>query len=223
MDRAMEKTKVDQDTLKRLSFPDFICSWAIWDKQFDKSTEADGDQHRRHVYEFMLANSDKLKRNPILLGLNRSRERSSLAFSNFHTPGHRGDKKLKEFIQDEGLTNLTGAYMTDVSRKATPRSTGVIPSSKDGPRFIEQLRILGRDSYTAICFGRRVFERFIIKWLCVRKRDVVICGPNLQKAQGYFDGIRIEAWRVWHYSPQAAAKASELKKQLAWLDRNVEF
>jgi len=77
--------------------------WAAWDDVFP-----DGDcveKQPERLVEFIYDRAEVLTPDVVLMGLNRSDDLSA-PYSNFHAPTRKHyDYRLKEFIQDGGLTS----------------------------------------------------------------------------------------------------------------------
>ncbi len=99
--------------------------------------------------------------------MNRSNAANDLSrvspLSNFHTKGHIGDKRLKQFIQDNNLSNLIGGFMTDISEQIETNSNRVNIQEKDAvKKFAEKVRSIDDSRIRhIICFGNKVFDTFI--------------------------------------------------------------
>ena len=78
-------------------------SWACWSEDEDCSVE------------FFRSQINNLHGRAIFVGLNRSEswqgDLENEHMSNFHTPGHAGDRRLKRHIQDARLDNLIGGLL----------------------------------------------------------------------------------------------------------------
>lgn len=139
----------------RAEFPG--ASWALWSPEFPESGCVEEQSGR--LTEFIEDRSTQLNGRVVLLSVNPS-ERRSLGYQNFHTParddaGHR----LKQYIQDQELQRITGAYIAELTPKVRdPDPSGLAPQDADTERFLDQLHSLGHRRYDVVCLGADVFR-----------------------------------------------------------------
>jgi hypothetical protein len=194
-------------------------SWAVWSDDFGRADciEATPD----NIYEFILGKAVSLKDSIVFLGLNRSRVATSHRYQNFHAVGHRGDHTLKRYIQEEGLCNLHGGYMTDLNATdVTPNGNDVRVAQADISQLVEQLRILGQSSFKVICFGNRTFEA-LAKGLGCGRRMITSLDVDILTFCSCVQRITLEVFSVWHYSNRGYnnRKVIELNAQLDYLNK----
>ena len=191
-------------------------SWAIWD---NKDT---------NDIEFFKRNYSKLHSRVIICGLNRSSKINNyinIPFKNFHTPNHRGDKRLKEFIQDEQLENIIGAYMTDLSLTIETNSNQVNITHIDINNFLTQINKLdNHNKRTIICIGDKTFNS-----LC-KELNII---PSIKKYEANLKKFTInynnEIWtiyRIWCHSNYGIFQHKadiELKQQLKIINNEIRY
>lgn len=202
---------MDPDTLATIRSEFQGTSWALWSDRFPKDGCIEEDVEQ--LSEFIRTNQKQLDGSVVLLSLNPSAEKPA-SYQNFHSPDSKHyDSRLKRFIQDNGLDNIVGAFMTDiVPDDVTPNSGEVTPAEADIDRFLAQLGVLGKVEYDVICFSGQAFEA-----LQVFFQGETSLGPhNITSFNGTVGGTTIDVHRVWHYSNWGAnaEKVSELKQQL---------
>lgn len=148
---------MERDSLQTIQSKFPGSSRALWSEAFpnDGCVEEDTDQ----LTEFIHSRSDRLNRSVVLLSLNPAAVEPP-GYQNFHSPASKHyDYRLKEFIQDKGLDNIIGAYMTDIVPDAVdPDSKNIAPEEADTGRFLVQLRALSKNEYDIICFSKQAFE-----------------------------------------------------------------
>lgn len=175
---------LDETILTKLqAFP--TSSWALWNEKGDDSLE------------FFFGNINRLRNNVVFLGLNRSgKTRPSFSnFMNFHKKGHQGDMQLRRLLQGQNLTNLLGAYMTDLSEVFETNSKNVrIDNNASGARLNEQLEILNSNEFTLITFGGDVFKE-VLTYYSVNKETRL--GMDYARVDGKH---RMQIFKVYHYS-----------------------
>lgn len=193
-------------------------SWAVWSEENENSLD------------FFLSKQDSFHSRVVFVGLNRSNaanDSSKVApLSNFHTKGHRGDKRLKRFIQDASQSNLIGGFMTDISEQIETNSDKVSIEAKDAvKRFAEKIRLI-EDSQTRhiICFGDKVFDTFINALGISKSR---VRGNPENKIKEVEVKGKNETWhlyRVWHYSNYGSfinKSEKELPIQLKYINAKI--
>jgi hypothetical protein len=148
--KAAMDSKISEDQFQRLS-KFSTASWAIWSPGFnDKGCNEDKDAYGINgAKSYIWSRRKELKNNIILLGLNpsgnplKARDEEPRIFGNFHTIGHRADRLLKETISDGNLSNISGAFMTDLSNTVNGNSDEVEINSREAKEIFEaQLQIL---------------------------------------------------------------------------------
>jgi hypothetical protein len=192
-------------------------SWALWDAEFPD----DGciEQTPSKVADFIHERSDQLTADVVLTGLNRSADLEA-PFMNFHNAsGRHYDWRLKEFIQDGRLTNLSGAYMTDLVDDINPDASEVEMSDADARVFLDQLRLLGENEYHVICFGNKPFDA-LTGYLGT---DSVQKSPEIKYSNTTSDGFTFHIYRVWFYGLYGANqdKVDILERQLQHLNQRI--
>lgn len=193
-------------------------SWAVWDVKDNNNID------------FFRANLNNLHGKVIFVGLNRSNVANDpskvFPLSNFHTRGHIGDKRLKRFIQDNNLSNLIGAFMTDISEQIETNSNRVKIQEQDAvKKFAEKVRSVDDSKIRHfICFGNKVFDTFINALRISKRRIKEIPKKKIK----YIEVIgNYETWhlyRVRHYSNYRDIDKSEreLPIQLEYVNDKIE-
>ncbi len=193
-------------------------SWAIW------------NENGASDIAFFAANMDLLHGRVVLLGLNRGNRaigQETIPFVNFHTPKHRGDKRLERFIQGCRLTALIGGYMTDLSLQIETDSNKVeIKKPKAAvDDLCSQLSFSREPKRTIICIGDKTF-------------DTLCCGLGLKASRYKTDqdkidlrmtqaNVKDEDWsmyRVWLHSSYGKYEhygELELPKQLKYIHDQI--
>ncbi|MEP7214182.1 MAG: hypothetical protein ABI791_13980 [Acidobacteriota bacterium] len=207
---------VDIEKFERLCVID-TSSWALWSDTGDSSVQ------------FFRERLRVLHGRAIFVGLNRSSSWSGKTetthLSNFHAPKHVGDRRLKKHIQDAGLKNLIGGFMTDVSEVIESRSGRVTVDSAESTRvFVDKVAAMDDSrEREIICFGDKVFET-LRKGLGIKGARVSNRNHSIKSFESRVDG---EIWtfhRVWHYSNYGKLlhkSESELPMQLALIDDQI--
>jgi hypothetical protein len=141
-------------------------SWAIWSPTFNQRDCLESDPKK--IKSFLRSQMPQLKRNIILLGLNRSLNEKKAPprptttyprLANFHTSSHAGDRLLNTVTSR--LPNIKGAFMTDLSVQQESKSRKIqIDPSKALDNLVGQLDILDSPSFHIVCFGGKVFKTF---------------------------------------------------------------
>lgn len=193
-------------------------SWAVWDDEFPEGdcVEKKPDE----VAEFIVDQSEDLRTDVVMLGLNRA-ENLPAPFVNFHSPsGKHYDHRLKEFIQDGGLTRLQGAYMTDLVDEVDPDSYNVTVTEDDAQLFEDQLSQLGEGEIHVICFGNKPFQG-LIDYYDVAESSIE---PEIRYASVDRGEYALHLYRVWFYGLYGAnhSKVKTVEKQLRHLNQRIE-
>lgn len=195
-------------------YPD--SSWAIWSSAFPD--EGCLEEHPEQVYAFIAEHRTQLNPNVVFLSLNPSAEIGA-TFANFHSPSASNyDYRLKEFIQENGLERLKGAYMTDLVKKdINPKSGEVNPDTANVEQFLEQLRVFDEDEYHVICFLEKAFEP-LRQFFGTETREL---DHTITAFRAEYKGTTLHCYRVWFYGNWGVnqEKVPELEKQLSYLDR----
>jgi hypothetical protein len=209
---------MDGQTVDQLATDHPYSSWAIWTEQFPD--EGCVEETPERLIEFIESNVDQLVGSVVLLSLEPSDEKPA-GYRNFHSPsGRNNDDRLKHFIQDEELTNITGGFMTDIFPSPGEfESSDVRPIESDIDRFTDQLRTIGFDEYQVICFSNRAFQ---LLWKMVGGPETEL-PHSIESFTGLVHDIEVSAYRVWHYSNWGthADKIHELKQQLRYLNNEI--
>jgi len=209
---------MDSETLAGIAEQYPWASWAAWDDVFP-----DGDcveKQPERLVEFIYDRAEVLTPDVVLMGLNRSDDLSA-PYSNFHAPTRKHyDYRLKEFIQDGGLDQLQGAYMTDLVDEVDPDSQKVEVSDDDAAVLLEQLRLLGESEYHVVCFGNKPFDGLVDYF----DAGVTSHSPDLKRATIETDGLRLYLYRVWFYGLYGANqdKVEVLNHQLHELNERID-
>lgn len=200
---------IDKDKISKLkNFS--TASWAVWE-----------DWKPEEMYDKILENIGKLKPYIIFLGLNRSTNKTidSLkkrpSFINFHAPEHRGDGKLKKWIEEANLSNLRGAFMTDINEKVETDSNKVDINDIRFSTFERQLELLCQKEYHIICFGDKAF-RAATRWL----NNASHLQDRVLKLTHSHPGYKIHLYQVMHYSYWGDKNI--LPEQLKIIDDSLE-
>lgn len=191
-------------------------SWALWNENGDSN------------FEFFNKKLHLLKPDVVFLGLNRSNVIKSLEikpFINFHAPKHRGDNRLRRFIQEGLLENLIGSYMTDLSIEIETDSTKVKIDKLALDKLVNEINYIKPKRRIIICIGNKAFdslcECFQIQYSKIKKNHYKL-GLRFTKAI-YHD----EEWyiyRVWMHSSYGKFEnygEIELKKQLELINEFI--
>lgn len=215
---------------------EFDGSWAIWSEEFPKEgcieEKVGKEQNQEAIYELIKERKNKINPNVVLLGSNPS-EGLKYPYHNFHsTQRKNNDNKLKEFIQDNDLKNIKGAYMTDLQKEETEPDSNKTrePTSKDYEKFFKELNFLDQHDYKIICFGDKVFNKFEDKF----DTETILIGESIKeyyeggesskvkKIKVNWKGKNLNFYRVWHYSNWGTHqnKVKELEEQLKFLNKN---
>jgi hypothetical protein len=189
-------------------------SWAIWDEGFPN----DGciEEHPEQVVKFVRGKAEELTPDVVLMGLNRSGDLPA-PFSNFHAPTKKHyDYRLKELIQDGGMSRLQGAYMTDLVDEVDFDSHNVEVTEDDVAVLLEQLRLLGESEYHIVCFGNKPFDGLVEYF----DAEVSTHPPEVECATVEIEGLVLQLYRVWFYGLYGANqdKVEVLKRQLQELN-----
>lgn len=209
---------MDLETLQYLRSEYPGSSWALWSDEFpdDGCIEEDTDD----LIEFIHANRNRLNDRVVLLSLNPS-SIDPPGYQNFHSPASKHyDSRLKAFIQDIGLAQIIGAYMTDIVPEVVDSdSSNVTPETADTDRFLEQLDVLGNREYHIICFSRQAFEVLQARF----DAETTELSHEITSFTGSREGRTIHVYRVWHYSNYGANadKVPKLEQQLRYLNEEV--
>lgn len=176
-------------------------SWALWSDQFDAAGCVEAN--RAQILPFMQEHIQQLRTEVVFLGLNRSQGNlveDFHPFFNFHTVPHRGDRTLKDYLQNHHLANLTGGYMTDLnSIEVNANGNQVNADRNDFNIFTQQLNILASRTFTIVCFGGRVFRQ-LLGFLNLKQSDAAGLPHNILHVRTVWNQIQLDIHRVHHYS-----------------------
>lgn len=192
-------------------------SWAVWDEEFPD--EDCVEQTPERLVGFIRDQAACLSPKVVLLGLNRS-DNLSAPFANFHAPTRRHyDYRLKEFIQDDELNRLRGAYMTDLVDEVDPDSQEIDVADADAEVFLEQLRLFGEREYHVICFGNKPFDGLTAYF----DADWTRRQPEIKHAVIELEDLTFHVYRVWFYGLYGVhqSKVETLKRQLQQLNEDI--
>ena len=197
---------------------------ASWNEGFpdDHRTEDDPAALNRFIDD----RRDRPGPRVAFLGTNPSGELPP-PFANFHwcdnPTSRRNVARLKRAVQDGGLQNLQGAYMTDTSTvsEADVGNVRLSPSDIDGLR--DRLSIFDEPTHHVICCGRDPFETAVRRFKRRRTRAEAITDlrANVEPATGRMDGTRFDFYKAWHYSNWTKPYLDELPEQLALIDDRI--
>lgn len=205
---------MDHETLTTVAEQYPWASWAVWDEGFPDSGCV--EDHPQRLVEFIREHVGALTPDIVLMGLNRSDDLPA-PFANFHAPTRRHyDYRLKEWIQNDGLDRLQGAYMTDLVDGIDPDSHGVGVTEDDITVLLEQLCLLGEPEYHIVCFGNKPFDALTAYF----DADVTTRPPEMKHATVKVNGLQLRLYRVWFYGLYGAnqAKVEVLERQLRELN-----
>jgi hypothetical protein len=222
-DQRVEAMVSDSQLRKLADFPS--ASWALWSGEFPGAncleSRSNLESDPKRIYSFVRQNARRLKPGVVFLGLNRSSGRPLPPFRNFHGMHHRGDKTLHRYVQDEGLTGLQGAFMTDVSEKCTlPDSHRVKLTPNDVREFAKQLQILAQPSYKIICFGRRAFSLTVSGLVGCDRQRIKTIQQEIRTVSAQVENMSLTIFGAYHYSPRGFnnQKVLDLRRQLSYLN-----
>lgn len=209
---------MDLDRLKSIRDRYPTSSWAIWSPNYPESGCV--EENPDAMYRFFHQRIDKLTPNVVLLALNPS-EGIPAPFANFHPTNElHYDYRLKEFIQENGLERLQGAFMTDlVLDQVDPESSKVTPTHEDVNPFLDQLDLLGETEYHIICFLEKVFQT--LRGFFNAK--VTELDHEIKRFKADWQGKTLHVYRVWFYGNWGANidKVAKLESQLKYLNDDV--
>ncbi|MEQ1605034.1 MAG: hypothetical protein ABL999_09210 [Pyrinomonadaceae bacterium] len=190
-------------------------SWAIWNEKEDSSVS------------FFRSQLECLHGRSVFVGLNRSESwqenLENTCLSNFHTPGHTADRRLKRIIQDANLQNLIGSFMTDISEEVKTDS-GLVNVEEHGytADLVAKITSIDKiDRRSIVCFGDKAFK-ILRTGLGISSRLVSKDSTNLLKS--FSTHVNKEIWhvfRVWHpsnYGKFIHKSEQELPIQLAYIN-----
>lgn len=191
-------------------------SWALW------------NENGENDFNFFNKNLQLLKPDIIILGLNRSNIIKSIGikpFINFHAPNHRGDNRLKRFIQDGQLTNLVGAYMTDLSNEIETNSSKVKIDKSVFDKLVNEINYKKTNRRIIICIGDATFDSlckcFQIQYSKFKKNPNK---SNLRFSKVIYNEEEWYIYRVWMHSSWGKFKnygEIELKEQLELINEII--
>lgn len=190
-------------------------SWALWSEDYPD----DGciEHQPQQLVEFIESNRSRLNPEVVFVSLNPSSDLPT-DYANFHSPSWKHyDERIKEFVQENDLENLTGGYMTDiVPDVADPNSANVTPDTADVDRLYTQLSILDRSEYYVICFTGKTFEALRSTF----GAEVQQHQHSIESFTASLEEIPLHVYRVWFYGLYGVhqEKVAELERQLAYLD-----
>lgn len=192
-------------------------SWAVWDDEFPDGNCV--EKSPANVADFIVEHSNDLRTDVVMLGLNRSEDLPA-PFVNFHSPSRNHyDYRLKEFIQDGGLTRLQGAYMTDLVDQVDPNSSTITVTEDDAQLFEEQLDYLAEDEFHVICFGNKPFQGLIDYFDLTESAFE----PEIEYASWSRGDFDLHLYRIWFYGLYGAlqSKVKIVGKQLEHLNQRI--
>jgi hypothetical protein len=169
-------------------------SWAFW------------NENGPNDLTFFAAKRELLHGRAVVLGLNRSsgaHAHGSIPFINFHTPKHRGDGRLKRFIQDAKLDEICGAFMTDLSMEVETDSNKVlIERPKEAlETFYSQLSFSSESQRTIVCMGDKTFDNLCLGLgLKPTQHRANVELENMRVAETAFNNEEWIIYRVWLHS-----------------------
>jgi hypothetical protein len=177
-------------------------SWALW---------PDSDDCKK-LRDYFKKNIIKLKPNIIYLGLNPSDTINDC--ENFHKSAN--DKILKKQIIK--FVNLQGGFMTDLYSIENKNSKEVKGDTNEIRGFINKLQFINSPEIKIICFGDKVYLH--LRDYLEPDIEIRFLSTNLLNFSIYKHNIKIDIYRVWHYSNWRKNKF--LKDQLKQLDEFIK-
>ena len=186
-------------------------SWAIWNLGGENDLE------------FFTEHIDKLHARAVVLGLNRSdgaHEQGNIPFINFHTPKHRGDKRLERFIQGDTLGSILGCYMTDLSLEIKTDSNLVTIGIDALNKLVKQLDFSVEVNRTVICIGDKTFDS-----LCKalnKKCSKIIKEVNNSNIRRTSAQVGTENWNIYRFGRTSVAvvprRYPDQRKERHWCE-----
>jgi hypothetical protein len=206
---------MDASTLETLKDEYPTSSWALWSSNFPE----DGciEETPAEFYEFIKRNRDRLRPSIVLLSLNPSSKLPS-NYQNFHStePKHRNGQ-FRDLVED---ADLEGTYMTDLVERVVDADSGnVDPTPNHVENFLQQLDLLGQETYHILCFHEKVFQT-LRDYFDSRSREL---NHDIRAFRGVQDGVRLECYRVWFHANWGASqnKIPALREQLTFLSSEI--
>ena len=201
-------------------------SWAYWSIGFNKQGCVESDTNA--IAPFLREHISDFKGEVVLLGLNRSFNIKRASHSklttyppcaNFHGKGHVGDGLLCNIVSQ--LTNIRGAFMTDLSRDLESDSSRVLlDHSKAIEYFVEQLNILGSPLTHIVCFGAITFDAF--QALSNVQPSVIPDSDGVLILKLDILGRTLCCYKVIHYSYAARYKHQpRFRRQMEVIDQAI--
>ncbi len=192
-------------------------SWAVWSENAD------------HSVPFFLNNIESLHARSVIVGLNRSEAWPGDSVDrkpNFHTPGHTGDRRLKRHIQDAGLGNLVGSFMTDVSDeiKTDSGKVQVDPHIATQEFVAKVFRVEPTTKRTIVCLGDTAFDVLREGFNVGRKLTPMAGALKLREFKCVVRNENWQVYRVLHsgnYGIYIHKSEGELAAQLAHINDRV--
>ncbi len=196
-------------------------SFAVWNDDGSSSTD------------LMVSQRANLHAGAVICGLNRSNSAHDHSwgdkdpFRNFHQIKHQGDSRLRRYIQDGQLTNLQGAYMTDLSDVIeTDSAQVVLDSTKVLPRLQSELAHLPPQHVRhVLVMGNKGFDA-LLRGLGLRpgSAEKDPSRANLRSAEAEVGEEKWFVWRIWlhsNYGHNQHLSTEELPRQLQLVDKAV--
>ena len=219
-----ESSEMAAATLDAVRDRDPTASWAIWSEGFPDHHRIEDDPAA--LNRFIDDRRDRLDPRAVFLGTNPSGELPP-PFANFHwcnnSTSRRNVARLKHAVQNNGLQNLQGAYMTDASTVAEADVGNVQLSSSDIDDLCDRLSIFDEPVHHVICCGGDPFEIAVRRFKGTRTRAEAVTDlpANVKLVTGRVEGKRIDFYKVWHYSNWTKEYLDELPEQLALINDRV--
>lgn len=193
-------------------------SWAIWSNDFP--TDGCVEENPTDLESFIVENQYRLNPEVIFLSLNPSTHLPE-GYTNFHsTESKHFDSRIKEFVQDNDLSNLIGGFMTDlISDTVDPDSNNVSATEDDVEYLLDKLDHLDQQKYHVISFMEDGFEAVKLYFEATEEQlphDI----RWFSTETNHFD---LDVYRVWFYGNWGVnqEKVPELEQQLKYLNRRL--
>lgn len=194
------------DTLRQLRDDFQTSSWAIWSEDYPEDGCAEDrvweGQESDAIYDMIVENTEQLNPSVILMGVNPSGILPG-PYSNFHSPDlqRNNDVYLKRAIQDADLTQLRGAYMTDLLKDVQSAQAHSTPEMQrsDITKLEAELELLGAESYDIISFGKSKFKPAFSSWFNDSPREIGRGMPSIYTYNVEIESFDVDFYVAYHY------------------------
>lgn len=219
------ETMVTFDTIQKLRVGFETSSWAIWSEDYPEDGCAEDrvwkGTNSEAIYDMIIENIEELNPSVILMGVNPSGTLPG-PYSNFHSPDlqHNNDVYLKRAIHDGDLTELKGAYMTDLLKDEHGAEAHSTPEMKesDVTKLEDELTILGAESDDIICFGKSKFKPALSSWFNDSPREIGRVTPSIYKYDAEVGSYSVDFYAAYHY---IRTHHRDMTKQLEFLNEYI--